>query len=124
LHPYKDTKGIPTIAIGNTFYPDGTKVTMSDPTINIKRAYEIFSAVSKDFQKAVSDTNPNLNQNQFNALFSLCYNIGIHAYQNSTVHRLVSANPNDPDIGEAFEMWRNPPELLKRRKREVDLYFS
>ena len=27
LKPYLDTKGVPTIAMGNTYYPDGKKVT-------------------------------------------------------------------------------------------------
>lgn len=124
LHPYRDSKGIPTIAIGCTFYPSGKKVTMDDPDITKEQAIDIFNGISGDFLNAVGNTSPNINQNQFNALFSLCWNIGVHGYLTSTARRLVSANPNDPAIGDAFRMWKKPIELLARREREIKLYFS
>ena len=64
----------------------------------------------------------------FNALTSLCFNIGVGAFKGSTVLRLVNVNPKDPGISKAFEMWKkagnDPVRLLARRKREATLYFS
>jgi len=35
LTPYLDTKGIPTIAVGNTYYENGKKVRMTDPAMSV-----------------------------------------------------------------------------------------
>lgn len=129
LKPYLDSVGIPTIGIGCTYYPGGRKVTMKDaPLPNIQAAWDLFDKVNNNFLLTVySTTRDDINQNQFNALVSLCYNIGPGAFKGSTVLKLVNKNPSDPKIVAAFEMWKNAggrPVLLGRRKREVKLYFS
>ena len=67
---------------------------------------------------------PKVNQNQFNALVSLAYNIGINGFRNSTVLRKVNINPNDPAIKEAFMMWTKNVELMERRESEIKQYFT
>jgi lysozyme len=129
LKPYLDSVGIPTIGIGCTFYPGGRRVTMKDkPLASIQAAWDLFDAVNSSFMLTVySITRDDINQNQFNALVSLCYNIGPVGFKGSTVLKLVNKNPNDPKIGAAFEMWKNAggrPILLGRRRREVKMYFS
>lgn len=129
LKPYLDSVGIPTIGIGCTFYPDGRRVTMKDrPLPSVQAAWELFDKVNEHFLLTVySTTRDDINQNQFNALVSLCYNIGPVGFKGSTVLKLVNKNPNDPKIAPAFEMWKNAggkPILLARRKREAKLYFS
>lgn len=129
LKPYLDSVGIPTIGIGCTFYPGGRRVTMKDnPLANEQAAWDLFDAVNSNFLFTVySTTRDDINQNQFNALVSLCYNIGSVGFKGSTVLKLVNKNPNDPKIGLAFEMWKHAgsrPILLARRKREVKMYFS
>lgn len=125
LKPYLDSKGIPTIGIGNTYYENGKRVTMKDPAITKERAIQLFKSILVFYETAVwSVTRDDINQNQFNALTSLCYNIGVNAFKGSTVVRLLNKNPNNPKIAAAFEMWRNPKVLLGRRKREHKLYFS
>jgi lysozyme len=129
LKPYLDSVGIPTIGIGCTFYPNGKRVTMKDrPLKDVKAAWDLFDAVNSNFMLTVySTTRDDINQNQFNALVSLCYNIGSAGFKGSTVLKLVNKNPNDPKIASAFEMWKSAggkPILLGRRKREVKLYFS
>lgn len=135
LKPYKDSKGIPTIGIGCTFYPNGQKVTMQDkPLKDEAAAWELFNAVNKFFLYGVySVTRDDINQNQFNALVSICFNIGTgeQGFKGSTLLRLVNANPNDPKIKDAFYSWRfvtvdgvKKPQLAERRKREAELYFK
>jgi|SRR5882757_2749717 len=129
LHPYQDSKGVWTIGIGNTYYEDGTKVTMKDPSITKDRAYSLFNIVSKQFINNLNKVvKSKITQNQFDALFSLSYNIGITGFNGSTVLRLVNSNTNDLGISEAFKMWKkagnDPTALLGRRIREVQLYFS
>lgn len=124
LKPYLDSKGIPTIAMGNTFYLDGKKVTMQDKSLTTNEALRLGRIVSDNFAKDVNSlVKSNINQNQFNALVSLAYNIGINGFAKSTVLRRVNANPNDPTIKSAFMMWTKNKELVGRRKSELEQYF-
>lgn len=129
LHPYKDSVGIPTIGIGMTYYPlTGKKVTMQDPAITMSDALVMFQQMLKPYELAVySTTRDNLNQHQFNALVSLCYNIGTGGYKGSTVHRLVNLNISGDQLKSAFLMWSKAGgvvnlSLKERRVREFNLY--
>lgn len=125
LNPYLDTRGVPTIAIGNTYYLDGRKVTMKDKALSKEQAIELGNTTADNFSKQVLKLLKNkVSQNQFNALVSLAYNIGITGFKNSTVLRKVNANPNDKTIADAFMMWTKNPELIGRRKSEVNQYFK
>lgn len=129
LKPYKDTAGIPTIGIGNTYYEDGRRVQMTDPPITRDRAMRLMRIVKAPYEKTVwSMTRDDLTQNMFNALVSLAYNIGITNFRKSTLLRRVNANLNDRDgITDAFLMWRyseGEPILFGRRTREVVFFFS
>lgn len=129
LHPYKDSVGIPTIGIGMTYYPTtGKRVTMWDPSITMQQALDMFSQMVKPFELAVySSARDDINQHQFNALVSLCYNIGTGGYKGSTVHRLVNANVSGDQLKAAFLMWSKAGgqislSLKERRVREFNLY--
>ena len=83
-------------------------------------------------EKSVSNIN-GLNQNQFDALVSLTYNIGGSAFKNSTVCRLAKQNPDNPAISSAIKMWNKirvngrlqvSKGLQNRRAKEAALYFS
>jgi len=125
LKPYLDTKGVPTIAMGNTYYLDGRKVTMWDRKLTIEEAGNLASATADKFAFQVDSLlKSKVNQNQFNALVSLAYNIGITGFRNSTVLRKVNINPNDLKIKDAFLMWTKNPELKGRRDSEIKQYFT
>lgn len=129
VEPYLDQRGIPTIAVGNTYYEDGTKVTMEDCPITMERAQELFQHILKTFEQQVTNLiKTDVTQNQFNALVSISYNIGIAGFSGSTLLKIVNRNPNDPKITDAFKMWKkagtHENELLDRRIREAKLYFT
>lgn len=125
LKPYIDSVGIPTIGIGNTYYPDGRKVRMSDAPLTLAGAKELFKYVVKTYELAVySLTRDDITQNQFDALVSFVYNIGVTAFKNSTVLKRINAKAPDKDIESAFMMWRKPADIIGRRKREVALYLK
>lgn len=129
--PYIDAVGVHTIGYGNTYYPDGRKVTMQDATITEGQATILLETVfEKDFAKYIPD---NVNQNQFDALSSLVYNIGTGAFFKSTLRKKVKVNPNDASIEQEFLKWNKGRILgqlveLKgltiRRKKEAELYFK
>jgi len=128
--PYLCPAKLATIGYGNTFYKDGTKVTMLDKEITKAEAFEMFKDIADKFAKRVSNcvTSP-LNQNQFNSLVSFTYNVGVANFMNSTLLKRVNANHNDPDIRTQFLRWdkvgtKKLSGLTKRRKIEANTYFT
>lgn len=128
LKPYKCSAGVPTIGIGSTYYEDGSKVKMTDAPITRERAYILFENVLKHYEMCVyTCTRDDINQNQFDALVSLAFNIGTNAFKKSTLVKRVNKDPKGADIEGAFLMWKNAggkPILLNRRKREYALYIK
>jgi GH24 family phage-related lysozyme (muramidase) len=128
LKPYLDSVGVPTIGVGSTYYENGKKVKMTDPPITKDRAIQLFENLLKHYEMGVyGSTRDDINQNQFDALVSLTYNIGVTSFKGSTLLKRVNKNPLDPSIKDAFTMWKNAggkPVLLNRRLRESQLYFK
>ncbi len=125
LKPYLDTRGIPTISLGVTYYPNGRKVTMQDKPLTLKEAEELGEITADKFAFQVDKLlTSKVNQNQFNALVSIAYNIGINGFKSSSFLKLVNKNPNDPKIKEAIMLWTKNKELIGRRKSEVIQYFT
>jgi lysozyme len=90
-----------------------------------------------------------INQNQFDALVSLVFNIGIGRFLQSTLLKLIKVNPDDEAIAFQFVRWifggdgqnngkdddldghvdeagelLRLPGLIIRRQKESDLYFD
>ncbi len=130
LKPYKCQAGVSTIGYGNTFYTNGVKVTMSDAPITQEKANEMLKVIADSFALKVAKIVPSgLTQNQFNALVSFAFNLGVQALTNSTLLRLVKINPNDANIAKQFLRWNQAggkvvDGLTKRRIKESALYFS
>lgn len=130
LKPYKCPAGIPTIGYGATYYPNGLKVTMNDKPITEAQASTMLMNMLKTYEKAVdSFCRDDINQNQFDALCSFSYNVGINALKNSTLLKKVNKNPDDPTIRAEFLKWnkangRALKGLTNRRIAEADLYES
>lgn len=127
--PYLDAVGIPTIGYGNTFYLNGKKVTMFDSPINEMEARKLLSIIANKFGQQVKEVTRELNQNQFDALVSFVYNIGIGNYKKSTLLKKINANPCDASIAYEFSRWNKAggkilSGLVKRRKKEAELYFK
>jgi lysozyme len=128
--PYLCSAKVPTIGFGSTYYPDGQRVTLLDKEITKSQALEIFKSVADRFAKKVSKliSSP-LNQNQFNACVSICYNIGIAAFTGSTLLKMINKNHNDPMIALEFKKWNKVNKkvvtgLTRRRIHEANIYFS
>ena len=130
LKPYLCSAKVPTIGYGNTFYTNGIKVKMSDAPITKEKADEMLKVIADSFALKVSKIVPNnLTQNQFNALVSFAFNLGVQALSNSTLLRLVKINPNDGNIAKEFLRWNKAggkviDGLTKRRIKESALYFT
>lgn len=131
--PYPDpaTKGVPyTIGYGATFYPDGKKITMNDKLLTESEGVDLLKNMLKSFEQYVdSYCIDTINQNQFDALVSFCYNVGPANLKSSTLLKKVNINPNDPTIKDEFLKWNKASgKVLKglttRRQAESSLYFT
>ena len=128
--PYKCSAGVPTIGYGATYYPDGRKVTLSDPPITEAYAVSLLEEMLKTFEKSVdSFCRDDVTQNQFDALVSFSYNVGTAALKKSTLLKKVNENPADPTIRDEFLKWnkaagRALKGLTRRREEEASLYFK
>lgn len=130
LNPYLDSIGVPTIGYGSTYYENGNKVKMTDPPITKERAFQLFKHEADKFAVKVDAlVKPELKQNQFNAVVSLAYNIGLGNFGKSTLLKKVNATPNDATISTEFARWNKAggkviAGLTNRRKLESKTYFS
>ena len=130
LKPYLCPASIPTIGFGNTYYPNGQKVKLTDPAITIEKAEELLKFLLVTYEKAVdSFCRDDISQSQFDALVSFAYNLGTGALQKSTLIKKVNANPKDVTIDDVFLKWNKAngrvlAGLTKRRQAEANLYFS
>lgn len=128
--PYLCPSSVPTIGYGSTYYEDGHKVKLTDPSITEEEATTLLMALLVSFEKAVdSYCRDDINQNQFDALVSFAYNCGTSALKKSSLLRLVNVNPTNPKIADEFKKWnrgggRVMQGLSRRREEEAKIYFS
>lgn len=71
---------------------------------------------------------PDLTQNQFDALASFCFNVGLGAFEKSTLFSRLKAGDMVGAAGQ-FDLWvhgggRVLPGLVKRRAAERDLFLA
>ncbi|WNL28155.1 lysozyme [Arcobacter cryaerophilus gv. pseudocryaerophilus] len=117
-----------TIGYGNTFWEDGTPVKIGDQ-ISKERAETLLKHVVDNFSVAVEvDIKIEVSQNQFDAMVSLAYNIGLGAFKNSTLLRQLNRG-NFVGASQEFLRWdkSNGKPLLgltRRREREKLLFDS
>jgi lysozyme len=127
LKAYKCPAGLWTISWGLTFYPDGTKVKEGD-VITQQQAEDYFNAIVDDFAKGVDVlVKSNVTANNFSAIVSFAFNVGMGNFRRSTLLRKVNANPKDPSIRAEFMKWvrandRVMQGLVRRREAEAKLY--
>jgi lysozyme len=130
LDAYLCPAKVPTIGYGNTFYEDGSKVKIGDK-ITKERAIELFENIlENNFASQVKRLiKSRVTNNQFSALVSFSYNVGVGNLKRSTLLKLVNSNPNDPAIRNQFMRWNRAGGkvilgLTRRRESEADLYFK
>jgi lysozyme len=130
LTSYLCSAGVATIGYGATYYQDGSKVKLGQ-TITNAHAAQLLKDHLKEFEGSVLGllNTTKVNQNQFDALVSFCFNLGAGNLAKSQLLRFVKANPNDPKIAAEFLKWNRAggevsTGLVRRRKKEAQLYFT
>jgi lysozyme len=126
LIAYKDVAGIETVGYGHTgsdVYP-GLKITE-------EKAQSLLLDDTQSAQNCVNNTvQVNLNQNEFDALVSFVFNIGITAFSESTLLKKLNAGNDKTEVASEFSRWvkagsdQPVPGLVKRREKEKELFLT
>ena len=128
LVAYDDGVGVWTIGFGTTIYPNGIRVKKGD-TCTLDQAKSYMAHDLKKFEQAVNGAvNIALNQNQFDALVSLTYNIGTGAFNKSTLVKKLNAG-DIRGAADQFDVWVNAggkrmQGLVNRRSKEKLLFLK
>jgi lysozyme len=119
---YKDSKGLWTIGVGHLIKPSEQHLLTT--TLTDEQVEELLQSDLKWCSEAVeNNVKVPLTQNQYDALYSLCFNIGETNFRKSTVLRKI--NENDlQGAADAILMWNKPEVLINRRKRERALFLG
>lgn len=125
LESYQDIAGVWTIGYGHT------ETAGPNQKISEREAEELLKRDLEPRERAVGDlTSVSLNQNEFDALVSFVYNVGVNAYRNSTARKRLNRGDR---IGAAEALtWFNKATIggvlrevtgLKRRRAAEQALF-
>lgn len=123
LEAQQDPAGYWTIGWGNRFI-NGVPVNKSTRISRVE-AETLFTQSLKEYEEAVRKAiTRKMTQNEFDAMVSLCFNIGVTAFSNSLV--AVKAQEKRLDREEMLR-WKFAKSvilagLVRRRNEEFDLY--
>jgi lysozyme len=126
LKSYKCPANVWTIGYGNTFYLDGSKVLMGQKISQIEADMLMLKLLPKYEATVIKNIKVALNQNQFDALVSFCWNCG----SSQTLFRLVNQKATDEII---YDWLINHyimgggkvlAGLVRRRRVEADLFIK
>ncbi|WP_244483645.1 lysozyme [Methylobacterium sp. Leaf91] len=121
LTAYRDSVGVWTISVGITSASGLIKVT---PGLTITKAQSdaLFAKGVAQYAGPVSAAvKVPLADHQFDALVSLCFNIGAPSFAKSTIVRRLNAG-DYAGAAEAILMWNKPAVIIPRRQAEYDQF--
>lgn len=130
-HAYNDPANHATFGVGHLLHRG--PVTASDraawgtkakpkPRALVERVLR--EDLAGRFEPAVREAvKKPLKPHQFDALLSLCFNIGTGGFKNSTVVKRLNAG-DFAGAADAILLWNKPSILIPRRRRERELFLN
>lgn len=140
LFPYDDQKGIKSAPIKN--YCVGATIGYGylippqewnkyKDGITLEQAQKLFEYKISFYEKGVRDNiKVPLEQNQFDALVLLCYNIGVRNFSTSSVCKIINGlKGNYNTLEDAWMAWTKSQNkvmqgLINRRNAELDIFYK
>lgn len=130
-HAYNDPANHATFGVGHLLHLGpvtaadrakwGTKA-QPKPRALVERVLR--EDLANRYERAVRDAvKKPLKPHQFDALLSLCFNIGTGGFKRSTVVRRLNAG-DFRGAADAILMWNKPAILIPRRRRERGLFLT
>jgi lysozyme len=130
LKPYLDSVKVPTIGYGTILYDNGQAVTMNDPEITEERALELLEwEVNQKCAGVEKYIAVPVNDNEYSALVSFAYNLGLGALHGSTLLKLLNAGTDRSAVADQFLKWDKAggvavAGLTRRRQAERALFLQ
>ena len=119
---YKDTEGHWTTGVGHLIKPNEQHLIHT--VLTDAQVEELFRSDAQWCDDAItSSVKVPLNQNQYDALASLCFNIGAHGFKTSRLVKALNTG-NYKLAGDYFMDWIRPSVLINRRKQEKALFLK
>ena len=113
--PYRCPAGLWTVGVGHLIgdgkqLPDGYNKTFTDREID-----EILKADLRRFELGLSKLLPNvpLKQNEFDALISFCFNLGLGCFQRSTIRQALLRNDKTQAMESLVKYCRAGGKILR-----------
>lgn len=116
---YLDSVGVPTIGVGHTGPEVHLGLVWSDAQVEAALKADLAR-----FEQAVNagvTSEANINQNQFDALVSFAFNVGVSAFLNSTLLKRIKAGDYE-GASVQFDRWHIPQEITSRRNGEREQF--
>ena len=134
LDAYIDPVGIPTIGYGSTYNYDAKRKVKLGDSITVDKAIEWLRKETKTIAPQIKAlVKVPINQNQLDSLTSFVYNVGIGAFQSSTLLRLLNSGAPKSEVAAQFDRWNKGtvngqkvilPGLVRRRSEEKALFLA
>lgn len=123
LKAYRCPAGVLTIGWGHT------GGVIADMVIDRAEAERLLVEDVAVAERCVNADDVGLRQNQFDALVSFVFNVGIANYRESTLRRMVLADADNPAIAKEFMRWvyakgKRLLGLVRRREAESEMYVK
>jgi lysozyme len=134
LRAYIDPVGIPTIGYGSIYNYDAKRKVQLGDSITVEKAVEwLRRETTKIVPQIKALVKVPINQNQLDSLTSFVYNVGIGAFKNSTLLRLLNSGAPKSEVAAQFDRWNKGtvngekvvlPGLVRRRNEEKALFLA
>jgi len=125
LKPYQDCVGLWTIGIGHLI----GKTLPDNRTLTINECYALLASDVKKFELGVARyITAKLTQNQFDALVSFAFNLGLGTLQRSSLRQKLNRGDQEGAVKTWLKYNKAGGQVVKgldlRRKAEVSLFLS
>lgn len=122
LNAYRDSVGVWTIGVGHTAAA-GKPIPMPGLTITAKEADDILTRDLGLYERAIDGAlRVPVTQNQYDALVSICFNVGPKFANSTTIKRLNAGDA--AGAADAILFWNKPAEIMGRRKTEQKQFLT
>jgi lysozyme len=129
LTPYTDCVGLYTIGVGHLI-GDGRSLPSSwNRTLTVNECYELLASDVTKFELGIARyITAKLTQNQFDALISFAFNLGLGTLQRSSLRQKLNRGDQEGAVKTWLKYNMAGGQVVKgldlRRKAEVSLFLS
>lgn len=120
---YYDSVKVATIGIGHTAMA-GPPEPKQAGVLTVRQAFDLFHKDIEKYAETVRKTIKRpMEQHEFDAFVSICYNIGQGGFAKSTFVKRFNAGDR-AGCAQAIMFWKKPAEIIGRRKQERDQFLG